>query len=502
MSSSYWPFASLAPPASYVVQSPTTSPQYSFSPATYGVQNPTTVPQYLAPPASYVAHHPSTSPQYFSAFPSMGGLSYGQSVPVYAAPWGINSQIALPPQPIAGASTFAPAGQVPSGVYDGSQLQPSSFFVVPSAMAAGVSALSADFSRTDALPSMMISPRATAVPLAMAAGAAATSQDSTIGGIFKDAGTLTYFAGLKSRGEPTQMIAKYGGVQTALDGIKEYLAERPKVWGVPGSKGNPVGGSKDLGTLTYFAGIKSRGEPTQMIAKYGGVQMKVNLITFEEWGKLKSDKIPFMPFITQPDGKIMLETENICKHLATMGGKFVVDSKQEELCKIANSPPMQLADPLYNLPDGGASLGVPPLEKWLEAVTPVLKDLVGKLGDGPFFAGEAPGYGEAFIFHNLDNQFALAKPELTTAIGKEAMAKLEAFYARFAALDGIKEYLAERPKVWGVPGSKGNPVGGSKDLGTLTGPKCGEYLAAKPTPPSAATPHVGLHFRTQLPADD
>ena len=219
---------------------------------------------------------------------------------------------------------------------------------------------------------------------------------------------------------------------------------------------------KDLGTLTYFAGIKSRGEPTQMIAKYGGVQMKVNLISFEEWGKLKSDKIPFMPFITQSDGTIMLETENICKHLATMGGKFVVDSKQEELCKIANSPPMQLADPLYNLPDGGASLGVPPLAKWLEAVTPVLKDLVGKLGDGPFFAGEAPGYGEAFIFHNLDNQFALAKHELTTAIGKEAMAKLEAFYARFAALDGIEEYLAERPKVWGVPGSKGNPVGGSK----------------------------------------
>jgi glutathione S-transferase len=265
-------------------------------------------------------------------------------------------------------------------------------------MAAGVSALSADFSRTDALPSMMISPRATAVPLAMAAGAAATSQDSTIGGIFKDAGTLTYFAGLKSRGEPTQMIAKYGGVQ-----------------------------------------------------------MKVNLITFEEWGQLKSDKIPFMPFITQPDGKIVLETEYICKHLAIMGGKFVVDSKQEELCKIANSAPMQLADPLYNLPDGGASLGVPPFEKWLEAVIPVLKDLVSKLGDGPFFAGEAPGYGEAFIFHDLDNQFALAKPELTAGIGLEAMAKLEAFYARFAALDGIKEYLAERPKVWGVPGSKANP---------------------------------------------
>ena len=88
----------------------------------------------------------------------------------------------------------------------------------------------------------------------------------------------------------------------------------------------------------------------------------------------------------------------------------------------------------------------------------VLTDLAAKLGDGPFFAGETPGYGEAFLFHNLDNQFALCKPELTAAIGEEAMGKLDAFYTAFAALDGIKEYLAERPTVWGVPGSKANPA--------------------------------------------
>jgi len=215
---------------------------------------------------------------------------------------------------------------------------------------------------------------------------------------------------------------------------------------------------KDAGQLTYFAGLRSRGEPTQMIAKYGGVKMDVELISFEEWGARKGDKTPFMPYITNPDGSILLETEVICKHLATLGGKFVIDAEQEELCHIANSPPRGGGGGLCNLPDGGASLGVPTLEEWVEATAPVLKDLAAKLGDGPFFAGETPGYGEAFIFHNLDNSFAIAKTELTAAVGAEDIAKLEAFYDKFAALDGIKDYLAERPKVWGMPGSKAQPA--------------------------------------------
>ena len=44
------------------------------------------------------------------------------------------------------------------------------------------------------------------------------------------------------------------------------------------------------------------------------------------------------------------------------------------------------------------------------------------------------------------------------AIGAEAMAKLTAFYETFAALDGVKEYLARRKKVWGLPGSRAQPA--------------------------------------------
>lgn len=211
-----------------------------------------------------------------------------------------------------------------------------------------------------------------------------------------------------------------------------------------------------IGTLTYFAGLRSRGEPTQIIAAYGKLDMKVELIDFEEWGKRKGVVAPFMPYITDPSGKVIIETENICKFLGEKAG-MVADEKQEALCKIANGAPVQLADPQYNLPDGGLSLGCPPYDEWLPAAIEVLKGYVEKLGDGPFFAGAKPGYAEAFVWHNLDNCFALDKAKIASAIGDAGMAKLQAFYDGFAALDGVKDYLAKRPTTWGVPGSKANP---------------------------------------------
>jgi len=193
-----------------------------------------------------------------------------------------------------------------------------------------------------------------------------------------------------------------------------------------------------------------------MVAKYEGLDMPVNFVSMEEWGKMKSEKIPFLPCLTQPDGAIMLEVGVILKHLATVGGKLVIDAKQDELCTIANTRPIH-ADPMYNLPGGAVAMGWPTVEEWIPMVAPVYEDLATKLGDGPFFAGEKPGYAEAYIFHNLDNHFAFAKAELTAAVSAEAMGKLEAFYNRFAALDGIREYLAERPTTWGMPGSVANP---------------------------------------------
>mmetsp|Transcript_22047 Transcript_22047/g.41317 ORF Transcript_22047/g.41317 Transcript_22047/m.41317 type:complete len:225 (-) Transcript_22047:220-894(-) len=218
---------------------------------------------------------------------------------------------------------------------------------------------------------------------------------------------------------------------------------------------------KDAGTLVYFAGLQSRGEPCRMIAAYGGVTIQNRYVTFEEWAKLKSEKIPYMPYIEEKDGKILLETVAICKHLAVLGGKMVVDEKQATLCKTANSFPMQTADPYLNLPEQAwANFKLPTLDGWVKELAPVLKKLAAELGNGPFFAGEKPGYGEAFIWHNIENQMVgPAKAKIEEAVGKDDMKKLMTFHAEFKALPGVKEYLAGRPKKFGAPGSFASKLG-------------------------------------------
>lgn len=219
------------------------------------------------------------------------------------------------------------------------------------------------------------------------------------------------------------------------------------------------------GTVTYFYPVRSRGEPVQMCIAYGGVDMNVEMISFDEWFKRKGDKYPFLPYITLPDGSIMLETCVILKHIAQLGQKFVINAEQDELCKIANGPPIQTADPTFNLPGGGGrdKAGQPEYDEWFKATGDVLKLYAAKLGAGPFFAGATPGYAEPFVWHNLDNCFGIDKEAFATYIGEEAMGKLMAFYEAFAALEGIKQYLEKRPIFpgdgkWGLPGSRANPA--------------------------------------------
>jgi len=207
-------------------------------------------------------------------------------------------------------------------------------------------------------------------------------------------------------------------------------------------------------TLVYFAGLRSRGEPCRIIAAYGGVALENEELTFDQWGERKSEAIPYMPYIKQPDGSNLFETEDVLKHLAELGGKFVMDDKAKELCHRANNPPLFIADPYLNMPEEAwAGFSLPSKADWIASAIPEYKKLAEELGDGPFFCGETPGYGEAFIWHNIENGMLVAKAEISEGVGEEAMAKLLGFHERFAALDGVKEYLANRPQKFGAPGS-------------------------------------------------
>ena len=54
--------------------------------------------------------------------------------------------------------------------------------------------------------------------------------------------------------------------------------------------------------------------------------------------------------------------------------------------------------------------GVPEYDFWLPLAIDELKKYATELGDGPFFAGESPGYGEAFVWHNLGETALLLAP--------------------------------------------------------------------------------------------
>merc|ERR1712093_744605 len=222
----------------------------------------------------------------------------------------------------------------------------------------------------------------------------------------------------------------------------------------------------NAGTLHYFAGLRSRGEVVRMTAKYGGVEYTMHDLTMEEWGPFKEAEgkkdpkgIQSLPYVTKPDGSDMAETCEVMKYLATLGGKFVVDEANDKLAARANEPPFMLADPFLNLPEATRkAFGIEiTKEDALKAIAEGWKTLATELGDKNFFSGEKPGYGEVFVFHNIDNGLTIADKELSEAIGEDAAKKLKAFHKRFSELPGIKEYLAGRPKVCGVPGSVGNP---------------------------------------------
>ena len=182
------------------------------------------------------------------------------------------------------------------------------------------------------------------------------------------------------------------------------------------------------------------------------------------------------------------------KLLGEMAG-LTVDDKQAKLAHTANSYPIQIADPLLNLPEavyGGAPFNLS-FDKWLTDVEPVLKELTSELGDGPFFAGEKPGYGETFIWHNIDNVMALLKGHGMS--DKFDLEKLTGYHSRFAELPGVKEYLAGRfAEGFGVPGSIANPAAAES---SKTSEKCwvaSPEIYKDVTPAEGPPPGEGLTY--------
>eukprot|EP00493_Phyllostaurus_siculus_P020951 UN21276 len=115
-----------------------------------------------------------------------------------------------------------------------------------------------------------------------------------------------------------------------LDGVKEYLMERPKCG--TGEIGNPTSiASMDkcaelFGTpeLMYFS-FRARADPIRMIAKYTGYQFNDRFVSMTEWPELKQ-QMPKgqLPVLVKADGKMMPESCDIALHVAENGMKSIV----------------------------------------------------------------------------------------------------------------------------------------------------------------------------------
>jgi len=223
-------------------------------------------------------------------------------------------------------------------------------------------------------------------------------------------------------------------------------------------------------TLTYF-GLRSRGEPPRFVAAYSGVTIENVALGQEEWGAFKADGakpeaertdnkegIQSLPYVTHPDGKKQAETLDVMQIFAKAGGKMVDDADTRALGDKANGIANSI-DPYLNLDEatrGAFGLTTPQDEAFAKAAE-AFKEFATTLGDKAFFAGDKPGYGEAFVFHIIDNAKSIEKDGKTkwAELVGDGWATLEKYHANFAGQPGVKEYLAARGDKCGVPGSVG-----------------------------------------------
>jgi glutathione S-transferase len=223
-------------------------------------------------------------------------------------------------------------------------------------------------------------------------------------------------------------------------------------------------------TMVYF-GVRSRGEPPRLVAAYSGVTIENKALSPEEWGAFKADGakpeeertdnkagIQSLPYVIHPDGKMQAETLDVMQIFATAGGKMVDDADTRAIGDKANSI-ANFIDPYLNLEQAtrdAFGISTPQDEAFAQAAE-AFKEFATTLGDKAFFAGDMPGYGEAFVFHNIDNAKSIEKDGSTkwAELVGDGWATLEKYHANFAGQPGVKEYLEARGDKCGMPGSIG-----------------------------------------------
>mmetsp|Transcript_4317 Transcript_4317/g.5001 ORF Transcript_4317/g.5001 Transcript_4317/m.5001 type:complete len:249 (+) Transcript_4317:218-964(+) len=222
----------------------------------------------------------------------------------------------------------------------------------------------------------------------------------------------------------------------------------------------------------YYFNLRAKGEVLQMVLEYAAVTYKLEEVDISKWSTMNKDWIPKghtgrtqLPVLKLQDGTIMPESLDIAKYIWGLNPSLSVNDveKADYLFKIQDnsSTPFGdgynsfgIIDPILNFFDRKTSLTK--LGPYFKGLPKALIYLNQELGEGPYFGGSSPHYGDFAIFHLLDNIYQFDKGSTIDGLGEKA-ATLRKFYGLISELPAIKTYLQNRAKAGsgkvGSPGS-------------------------------------------------
>ena len=209
-----------------------------------------------------------------------------------------------------------------------------------------------------------------------------------------------------------------------------------------------------VGTLIYF-NFRARGEPPRLVAAYAGLDLTQDIFTMREWGQYKQ-RMPKgqVPVLSLPDGTLMPEMNDICKHLAQLpspaGRQLVVDEAQDRMLRVVNGALLNRIAHITNMyPTAHA---VAESDSVRVQATQFLHQFTALLGAASFFGGAAPGYAELALWLLVEDCLLIV-PDLLDHLD----ASFKQWYVRIADLPSLAEFFSSRPQVgdgtYGMPGS-------------------------------------------------
>ena len=197
-------------------------------------------------------------------------------------------------------------------------------------------------------------------------------------------------------------------------------------------------------TLMYFS-LRARGEALRFIARFGNLKVVDELITFPQWisgikEAMPKKQLPVLKY--GEDEKLMPESVDIGIFLAKQtNGKIVVNEEQIKIAEECRDRPLSMINPIFNW--FTAEESDKKIEEYFETVAlPTAKKFNDLLGEKVFLGWENVGLGDFFYFHILDLQHTL-KPKISDI---DELKGLFEWKKRMENLNGVKEYLLERPK--------------------------------------------------------